>query len=83
MYIFYPFEDVAVALIDVGIIRGCKNHSDKFKLDDDYANNVSKFLNHLLGMPVCIQNSLFKYFCDTMTAIVTAIRNPVILIRES
>jgi hypothetical protein len=72
VYIFYPFEDVAVALIDVGIIRGCKNHSDKFKLDDDYANNVSKFLNHLLGMPVCIQNSLFKYFCDTMTAIVTA-----------
>lgn len=45
---------------------------EKFKLDDDYANNVSKFLNHLLGMPVCIQNSLFKYFCDTMTAIVTA-----------
>ena len=39
-------------------------------LDKDY-NNISKFLNRILGMPVDLQNRLFKYFTDTLNAIVT------------
>lgn len=34
----------------------------------DY-NNMSKFLNRILGMPVDLQNRLFKYFTDTLTAV--------------
>ena len=39
-------------------------------LDKDY-NNMSKFLNRILGMPVELQNRLFKYFTDTLQAIIT------------
>lgn len=39
-------------------------------LDKDY-NNMSKFLNRILGMPVDLQNRLFQYFTDTLTAIVS------------
>lgn len=38
-------------------------------LDKDY-NNMSKFLNRILGMPVELQNRLFKYFTDTLQAII-------------
>lgn len=34
----------------------------------DY-NNMSKFLNRILGMPVDLQNRLFKYFTDTLAAV--------------
>ena len=33
-------------------------------------SNISKFLNRLLGMDVLLQNALFKYFNDTMTAVI-------------
>lgn len=39
-------------------------------LDKDY-NNMSKFLNRILGMPVDLQNRLFKYFTDTLQYIIT------------
>lgn len=39
-------------------------------LDKDY-NNMSKFLNRILGMPVELQNRLFKYFTDTLQAIIS------------
>lgn len=35
----------------------------------DY-NNISKFLNRILGMEVALQNAMFKYFSDTLTAII-------------
>lgn len=31
---------------------------------------MSKFLNRILGMPVDLQNRLFKYFTDTLNAII-------------
>ncbi|CAG9791174.1 unnamed protein product [Diatraea saccharalis] len=37
-------------------------------LFQDY-NNMSKFLNRILGMPVELQNRLFKYFTDTLAAV--------------
>jgi hypothetical protein len=39
-------------------------------LDKDF-NNMSKFLNRILGMKVDLQNRLFKYFTDTLHAIIT------------
>lgn len=35
----------------------------------DY-NNISKFLNRILGMEVALQNAMFKYFSETLTAII-------------
>ncbi|CAL4089499.1 unnamed protein product, partial [Meganyctiphanes norvegica] len=60
------FSDCQNALVGVGII--CKEDS-VYQLDKDY-NNMSKFLNRILGMPVELQNRLFQYFTDTMEAIV-------------
>jgi len=31
---------------------------------------ISKFLNRILGVPVELQNCLFQYFTDTLTAII-------------
>ena len=55
------------ALVGVGTIIVEDN---VFQLDKDY-NNMSKFLNRILGMPVDLQNRLFKYFTDTLAAIIT------------
>ena len=30
---------------------------------------MSKFLNRLLGVRVAVQNALFRYFTDTLTAV--------------
>ena len=39
-------------------------------LDKGY-NEMSKFLNRILGMHVEKQNLLFKYFSDTLAAIIS------------
>ncbi|XP_012140894.1 protein strawberry notch isoform X3 [Megachile rotundata] len=64
------FKDVAEALVGVGLICNSESTPGVLTLDKDY-NNMSKFLNRILGMPVDLQNRLFKYFTDTLNAIVT------------
>ncbi|XP_046980901.1 protein strawberry notch isoform X1 [Schistocerca americana] len=64
------FKDVADALVGVGLIVNSESMPGVLMLDKDY-NNMSKFLNRILGMPVDLQNRLFKYFTDTLNAIVT------------
>lgn len=64
------FKDIAGALVGVGIITNSENMPGVLSLDKDY-NNISKFLNRILGMPVNLQNRLFKYFTDTLTAVIT------------
>ncbi|XP_043289667.1 protein strawberry notch isoform X2 [Venturia canescens] len=64
------FKDVADALVGVGLICNSENMPGVLTLDKDY-NNMSKFLNRILGMPVDLQNRLFKYFTDTLNAIIT------------
>lgn len=64
------FKDVADALVGVGLICNSESTPGVLTLDKDY-NNMSKFLNRILGMPVDLQNRLFKYFTDTLNAIVT------------
>uniref|UniRef100_A0A182JSX3 Uncharacterized protein n=1 Tax=Anopheles christyi TaxID=43041 RepID=A0A182JSX3_9DIPT len=61
------FKDVAGALVGVGIIVNSEQMPGVLSLDKDY-NNISKFLNRILGMPVELQNRLFKYFTDTLEA---------------
>lgn len=63
------FKDVADALVGVGLIVNSEQMPGVLSLDKDY-NNISKFLNRILGMPVELQNRLFKYFTDTLAAIV-------------
>lgn len=64
------FKDVADALVGVGLITNSENMPGILMLDKDY-NNMSKFLNRILGMPVDLQNRLFKYFTDTLAAIIS------------
>ncbi|XP_045618673.1 protein strawberry notch homolog 1 isoform X2 [Procambarus clarkii] len=61
------FSDIQNALVGVGLIL---KEDSIHQLDKDY-NNMSKFLNRILGMPVELQNRLFKYFTDTLAAIVS------------
>ncbi|XP_058054566.1 protein strawberry notch [Anopheles bellator] len=61
------FKDVAAALVGVGLIVNSEQMPGVLSLDKDY-NNISKFLNRILGMPVELQNRLFKYFTDTLVA---------------
>lgn len=62
------FQDVASALVGVGLIVNSDAAPGVLALDKDY-NNMSKFLNRILGMPVELQNRLFKYFTDTLAAV--------------
>ncbi|KAF5281855.1 hypothetical protein FQR65_LT14499 [Abscondita terminalis] len=64
------FKDIADALVGVGLIVNSENMPGVLSLDKDY-NNMSKFLNRILGMPVDLQNRLFRYFTDTLAAIIT------------
>lgn len=63
------FKDIAGALVGVGLIVNTEAMPGTLSLDKDY-NNMSKFLNRILGMPVELQNRLFKYFTDTLHAII-------------
>lgn len=63
------FKDIAASLVGVGIIVNSEQTPGVLCLDKDY-NNISKFLNRILGMKVELQNRIFKYFTDTLTAIV-------------
>lgn len=63
------FTDVAGALVGVGLIVNSETNPGVLSLDKDY-NSISKFLNRILGMPVDLQNRLFKYFTDTLAAII-------------
>ncbi|XP_063628305.1 protein strawberry notch [Cydia splendana] len=62
------FQDIASALVGVGLITNSESAPGVLTLDKDY-NNMSKFLNRILGMPVELQNRLFKYFTDTLNAV--------------
>ncbi|XP_055535326.1 protein strawberry notch isoform X2 [Wyeomyia smithii] len=68
-YIGDFFKDIAGALVGVGLIVNSEQMPGVLSLDKDY-NNISKFLNRILGMPVELQNRLFKYFTDTLAAII-------------
>ncbi|XP_076453245.1 protein strawberry notch homolog 1-like isoform X2 [Babylonia areolata] len=61
------FEEVKKALEGVGLIT--IDRSNVASLEKEY-NNISKFLNRLLGMPTDLQNALFDYFNSSLSAII-------------
>ncbi|XP_063396548.1 protein strawberry notch homolog 1-like [Mytilus trossulus] len=61
-------DEVRRGLVGVGLVSVDSRITVPI-LDKDY-NNISKFLNRILGMEVCLQNSLFKFFSNTLTAII-------------
>uniref|UniRef100_T1IRW6 Strawberry notch n=1 Tax=Strigamia maritima TaxID=126957 RepID=T1IRW6_STRMM len=63
------FADIRTALIGVGLVVQDERYPNVQNLDKDH-NNISKFLNRILGMEVDLQNRLFKYFSDTLAAII-------------
>ena len=65
-----PFPDIADGLVGVGLITSSEDCPGVLTLDKGY-NEMSKFLNRILGMHVEKQNLLFKYFSDTLAAIIS------------
>ena len=63
------FKDIADGLVGVGLITQNEDMPGMLTLDKGY-NDMSKFLNRILGLPVELQNYLFKYFSDTLNAII-------------
>jgi len=56
--------------VGVGLITQSEDNPGYLTLDKGY-NDMSKFLNRILGMHVEKQNLLFKYFSDTLAAIIS------------
>jgi len=63
------FKDIADGLVGVGLITQDQDNPGHLTLDKGY-NDMSKFLNRILGMQVKLQNLLFKYFTDTLNSII-------------
>ena len=63
------FLDIADGLVGVGLITQSEDMPGMLQLDKGH-NDMSKFLNRILGMKVERQNALFKYFADTLNAII-------------
>lgn len=66
----YFLLDVTRALAGVGLVNIQRRIA---YLENDY-NNVTKFLNRILGLPVDLQNRLFKYYTDVLQHIVTKVK---------
>jgi len=64
------FKDIADGLVGVGLITQSEDNPGYLTLDKGY-NEMSKFLNRILGLHVEKQNLLFKYFSDTLAAIIS------------
>jgi len=64
------FTDIADGLVGVGLITQSEDMPGMLSLDKGH-NDMSKFLNRILGMKVEKQNLLFKYFSDTLNAIIS------------
>ena len=61
--------DIADGLVGVGLITQSEDMPGMLQLDKGH-NDMSKFLNRILGMKVERQNLLFRYFADTLNAII-------------
>ncbi|XP_031638010.1 protein strawberry notch-like [Contarinia nasturtii] len=64
------FEDLSNALIGVGLMEDIEGLTNKQRLKDGARSDIARFLNRILGLPVKLQNHLFKYFTDTMDKLI-------------
>lgn len=62
------FNDLSTAMIGVGLIENVEGMTKGKSIKDSDRTDIAKFLNRILGLPVKLQNQLFKYFTDTMEA---------------
>ena len=67
--LYNSFIDIADGLVGVGLITQSEDMPGMLQLDKGH-NDMSKFLNRILGMKVEKQNLLFRYFADTLNAII-------------
>lgn len=61
---------MADGLVGVGLITQSEDNPGLIVLDKGHSD-MSKFLNRILGIKVELQNLLFKYFSDTLAAVVS------------
>lgn len=62
------FIDAKVAMADVELLSPDQKTVDKESL------NMTRFLNRLLGLPVDLQNLVFRYFTDTLAEIIKRVK---------
>ncbi|XP_052850859.1 protein strawberry notch homolog 1 [Drosophila gunungcola] len=63
-------RDCCVAMAGVGMLKVREENKIKlFSVEKD-SNNISKFLNRILGCRVEVQNALFKFFLDKMYSLI-------------
>ncbi|XP_017116810.1 protein strawberry notch homolog 1 [Drosophila elegans] len=63
-------RDCCVAMAGVGMLKVREENKVKlFSVEKD-SNNISKFLNRILGCRVEVQNALFKFFLDKMYSLI-------------
>ncbi|XP_034667121.1 protein strawberry notch homolog 1 [Drosophila subobscura] len=67
-------EDCATALVGVGLLSMRQDNDRKtFTVEKD-CNNITKFLNRILGCRVEIQNAIFKFFLGNMYSLITQMK---------
>ncbi|CAF3997552.1 unnamed protein product [Rotaria magnacalcarata] len=62
------------ALIDVGLISRVVNGPQTLYIAEKDHNNMSRFLNRILGIRVQMQNLLFRFFSDVLNAVIVDAR---------
>ncbi|CAF4136663.1 unnamed protein product [Rotaria sp. Silwood2] len=62
------------ALIDVGLVSRVNNTQQSIYIPEKDHNNMSRFLNRILGIRVQMQNLLFRFFSDVLNAVIVDAR---------
>ncbi|XP_063926476.1 protein strawberry notch-like isoform X3 [Zophobas morio] len=66
------FKDVYNAAVGIGLLKDIENMGLRLTFHLPKQNvSMAKFLNRILGLPVDLQNRLFRYFTDTLDAIIS------------
>ncbi|SPP89820.1 blast:Protein strawberry notch homolog 1 [Drosophila guanche] len=67
-------EDCATALAGVGLLSMRQDNDRKIFTMEKDCNNITKFLNRILGCRVEIQNAIFKFFLGNMYSLITQMK---------
>ncbi|XP_041448266.1 protein strawberry notch homolog 1 isoform X2 [Drosophila obscura] len=67
-------EDCATALAGVGLLSMRQENNRKMFTVEKDSNNITKFLNRILGCRVEVQNAIFKFFLGNMYALIAQMK---------
>lgn len=67
-------SEVRKALINVGLISRIYNGQQTIYAPEKDFNNISRFLNRILGIRVQMQNVLFRFFSDVLNSVIVDAR---------